>query len=467
MNRQEVSAAAAIGLLYLVRMLGLFMVLPVLPLIEDEVPGATPFLIGIAVGVYGLSQGFLQIPFGRMSDRFGRKPVIAAGLVVFIAGSFIAAFSDDMTGVIIGRFLQGCGAIASTLMALMADLTRIDQRARSMAIIGIAIAGSFGLSLILGPAVAAGYGINGVFMLAGCLGLLCLPILFLVVPTPTAARLNLDSAVQRQHLRSAVTDNGLWRLNLGVFCLHFLLVSGFAAFPLLLEGTAGIERDNHSMVYLALLCGSFVLMAPVMWMSDRIANVRHLLLVTVAISLVAFLVLRQGQGYWSVLAGIVLFFMSFNLLEVFLPAQVSKLSAAGLRGTAMGVYTSSQFLGIFAGGVVSGWILLQGDIADLMTANMVLTVIWLGVILGFPSTSHLSSRTVALGNIDELTAQQRLDALLSLEGVLDAVVIESDRVAYLKVDEKQINEARLNELVAGSGDPEATAITGEAHGSRN
>ena len=223
MNRQEVSAAAAIGLLYLVRMLGLFMVLPVLPLIEDEVPGATPFLIGIAVGVYGLSQGFLQIPFGWMSDRFGRKPVIAAGLVVFIAGSFIAAFSDDMTGVIIGRFLQGCGAIASTLMALMADLTRIDQRARSMAIIGIAIAGSFGLSLILGPAVAAGYGINGVFMLAGCLGLVCLPILFLVVPTPTAARLNLDSAVQRQHLRSAVTDNGLWRLNLGVFCLHFLL----------------------------------------------------------------------------------------------------------------------------------------------------------------------------------------------------------------------------------------------------
>lgn len=447
MNRQELSAASSIGLLYLIRMLGLFMVLPVLPLVAPEVPGATPLLVGLAIGIYGLSQGLLQIPFGLLSDIIGRKAVIAGGLLLFIIGSFVAAMAETVYGLVLGRFLQGCGAIASTLLALMSDLTRVDQRGKSMAIIGIAIGSSFGLALVLGPLVAEAWGLAGVFYLTGVLGLLGLALLALLIPSPKVMSVNLDSAVQKNRMTAVMRDPVLWRMNVSVFFLHFMLVSGFSVFPLLFADTGRIGVEDHSLYYLVLLLGSFLLMLPFMRMFDRMTDGKPIMLTMVAFSLIAFLMLGSWQSYAVVLAGMTLFFMAFNLLEVVLPAQLSKIASAGSRGTAMGVYTTCQFLGIFAGGVVSGLLLTVWDVTVVMLVNAAVAVLWLGMLASFPRLGEIGSRTVALGKLAERPAKECMDGLLSVDGVIDAVVIESDRVAYLKVDEQRFDDRLLEQMV--------------------
>ena len=448
MNQQEFTAASSIGLLYLIRMLGLFMVLPVLPMVGPEIDGATPLLVGLAIGIYGLSQATLQIPFGLLSDRFGRKQIIGIGLILFVVGSFVAGFSSDIYGLIAGRFLQGCGAIASTLLALMSDLTRVDQRSKSMAVVGIAIGGSFGLSLVLGPFVADSWGISGIFNLTGVLGLVGLVLLLFRIPTPTVKSVNLNSSVQKGELASVLKDLRLWRVNVSIFFLHYLLISAFSVLPLIFTRTGEIEPGDHALYYLVLLMSSFAAMMPFMWLADRLKDTRLILSVMVSLSLTAFLILGQGFAYWWVMAGTMLFFMAFNLLEVLLPAQLSKIAAAGARGTSMGVYTTCQFLGIFAGGVVSGWILSVADIATLMHANVAITVVWLSICLTFPQLGQIGSRTVQLAEMPNQPAHERVDALLSMAGVIDAVIIETDQVAYLKVDESTFDDENLNKLVA-------------------
>ncbi len=445
MNRQELSAASSIGLLYLIRMLGLFMVLPVLPLVAPEISGATPLLVGLAIGIYGLSQGILQIPFGLLSDVYGRKLIIAMGLILFIAGSFLAATAQDIYWLILGRFLQGCGAIASSLLALMSDLTRVDQRSKSMAIIGIAIGGSFGLSLILGPVIWSSYGLAGLFYVTGALGVVGLVFLVAFIPTPNVLANNLDASVQQSRLSEVLLDPGLWRVNLSVFVLHYLLISAFSVFPLLLRATGEIEDNEHSLYYLVLLAGSFVLMLPLMWLADRLRDSRPIVLVMVALAFLAFGILLF-PGYWFVILAMVLFFMAFNLLEVLLPAQLSRLAGAGFRGTAMGVYSSFQFFGIFFGGSVSGLVLTMGDISDLMYVNMVICALWFLLTISFPQVGNVGSRTIVLGDLRQEYAQDGVDALLSVHGVIDAAIIESDGVAYLKVDEDRFDDRLLKNI---------------------
>lgn len=451
MNRQELSAASSIGLLYLIRMLGLFMVLPVLPLVAPEITGATPLLVGLAIGIYGLSQGMLQIPFGLLSDVYGRKRIIALGLLLFVTGSFLAAVADDIYSLIFGRFLQGCGAIASSLLALMSDLTRVDQRSKSMTIIGIAIGGSFGLSLILGPLIWTSYGLPGLFYVTGVLGILGLAFLVAFIPTPRVLANNLDASVQQSRLSEVIRDSGLWRVNLSVFVLHYLLISAFSVFPLLLRATGEIEDSEHSLYYLVLLAGSFVLMLPLMWLADRLRDSRPVVLTMVSLALVAFGLLLF-QGYWILIAAMVLFFMAFNLLEVLLPAQLSKHAGAGARGTAMGVYSSSQFFGIFFGGLISGWILTKGEIADLMYVNMVICALWFVLIISFPRVGNLGSRTIVLADLRQEYAQDGVDGLLSVHGVIDAAIIESDGVVYLKVDEDRFDDHNLTNITDATSD---------------
>ena len=454
MNQHELTTASSIGLLYLVRMLGLFMVLPVLPLVAPAIDGATPLLVGLAIGIYGLSQAALQIPFGLMSDRIGRKQIIALGLGLFITGSLVAGFADDIYMLILGRFMQGCGAIASTLLALMSDLTRVDQRSKAMAFIGIAIAGSFGLSLVLGPLVANALGLAGLFFLTAALGGLALAILLLCIPTPQIRGSNLDASVQRGMLGMVVRDLGLWRVNISVFTLHYLLVSLFTVLPVIFMNTRGIDTGDHSLYYLLLLLVSFIVMLPFMWLSDRMQDVRIILMVMVSPVLAAFCIMGSLASYWWVLAGVILFFMSFNLLEVFLPAQLSKMADAGTRGTAMGVYTTCQFLGIFAGGAVSGWILHMADISTLMCVDAGIVAIWLLICLTFPSLRAIGARTISLREMSHLDANEQAEELSSVTGVIDAVIIKEEQVAYLKVDETTFREESISEWVRSTG-PEA------------
>ncbi len=446
MDKQELRAAASIGLLYIIRMLGLFMVLPVLPLLGPELEAATPALIGVALGAYGLSQACLQIPLGLVSDRYGRKPVIVAGLAIFIVGSVVAGLSTSIYGVIAGRFLQGCGAVASTLLALMSDLTRIDQRAKSMAIIGLSIGSSFGISLVLGPLVSSRFGLPGVFYFGAIAGVLGIVVLLFLIPTPRIHTHNLDSTVTLSRIKDVIGNPSLLGADFSIFAVHYLLTSSFIAFPLLMRGTGVIEDSEHHVVYLGILVASFVLMGPLMWLSDRHEHTKNMLVFMVALLAASLVLLANVIGVYGVLVGMMLFFMAFNLLEVILPALVSKMSPAGARGTAMGIYSTAQFLGAFAGGTVGGLILSRWDISHLMYANALLCGGWLLVGLTMRKPGDMSSRTIRIPPGSYPGAIEMWEALSSVDGVLDVVVIEEENIAYLKIDNSRFDDEALARL---------------------
>ncbi|MEX0941204.1 MAG: MFS transporter [Pseudomonadales bacterium] len=446
MNQFEIRTAASIGLLYVVRMLGLFMVLPVLPLLVDDIEAATPALIGLAIGAYGLSQALLQIPLGALSDRIGRKPVILGGLLVFIAGSLVAAFAENIYGIILGRLLQGIGAIASTLLALISDVTRVEHRSKVMAIVGVSIGGSFGLALILGPLLAGLAGLRGVFLFTAAAGIVGLIVVVCLVPTPTVRSRDPGANVTITRILPVLAIRDLRRTAFGIFSLHFILMSSFIVLPLLMEATGRIAGSEHATVYFQVLLASFVLMTPLMWLSDRPAFMRMLLPAMITVLIVASLLMSKVADYYPVLATMMLFFMAFNLLEVILPAMVSKVAPVGERGTAMGIYSTAQFAGGFAGAAVGGLILGASDISYLMYVNVALAVAWFLYALGAGRPGNYKTITCSLPNQDQLSASQVVDALLSVPGVLDVALIEEEHLAYVRVDLDQYDEDGLSRL---------------------
>ncbi|MEX2487959.1 MAG: MFS transporter [Pseudomonadales bacterium] len=446
MDKLEIRTAASIGLLYVIRMLGLFMVLPVLPLLGPELEAATPALIGIALGIYGLSQACLQIPLGLASDRYGRKSIIVAGLAVFVVGSIVAGMSDHVYGVIAGRFLQGCGAIASTLMALMSDLTRVHHRSKSMAIIGMSIGASFAVSLILGPLLASKFGLAGVFNFAAVAGLAGIGVVLFLIPTPQFHTHNLDSVLSSSRLGQVLADKSLLAADFSIFMVHYLLMSSFIAFPLLMRGTGIIEDSDHHYVYLGVLLVTFVLMGPLMWLSDKNEYIKPMLVAMVVILAVSLVLLANFTGVYGVLAAMMLFFMAFNLLEVILPSLVSKISPAGARGTAMGIYSTGQFLGVFAGGALGGLLLSWWEISHLMYVNAAMCGLWFLVTVTMKRPADMSGFTVQIPEELDDDAKGLSEALSSVEGVLDVVVIEKEHIAYLKVDNNRFHSDALEPL---------------------
>ena len=441
MNRQELRTSIAVGLLYLIRMMGLFMVIPVLPLAGDEFELSTTLLIGFAIGIHGLTQGLFQIPFGMLSDRVGRKKIIVVGLVLFTVGSSVAALAENVYWLIIGRALQGCGAIASTLLALVSDLTRLEQRTKSMALIGAAIASSFGLALLIGPILFNQYGAKSIFVFSAVSGLIGLWILFAIIPSPLIHSSNLDLKFQLMDAKRAVSSFSLWRLNISTFILHYLLISGFCAFPLLFDSTNQIQRDHHSYYYLLLLFASLISISPLIYFSDRISNTKIVILTMIGLCILSCFLLSQTQSFYSVLFGVGLFFSAFNLLETMLPSEVGRIAPAGLRGTFIGFFMTSQFLGFFFGGIIGGWVLMHSDISSLMLANMLVGLAWFILILGTPGSKNLGSRVIQLNGFSEKPAKEVLKELLSARGVKDVVLIEEEQVAYLKVDQEQFDDS--------------------------
>ncbi|MBV1878872.1 MAG: MFS transporter [Pseudomonadales bacterium] len=448
MERQELSAALSIALLYVVRMLGLFMVLPVLPMLVDEIQLATPFLIGLALGIYGLSQAVLQIPLGLLSDKFGRKPVIAAGLLVFVLGSFIAAFSNDIYGIIAGRFLQGCGAIASTLLALLSDVTRPENRSKAMAIIGMSIGASFGIALVVGPWVNSLFGISGVFIGTGLAGILGLLVLIFVIPTPLVGKFNPDSGLSTTRVSQVLGNAGLIKTTFGIFALHYLLMSSFVAFPAFMAATGEIATGEHSQFYFWILLATFILMGPFMRLSDRPNRIKSLLLTMIGMFVLSSIILIRESNFYAVIAAMILFFMAFNLLEVILPSMVSKLAPAGARGTAMGIYTSAQFAGAFVGGAIGGYIAGEWPITYLMYVNIGLCLVWIVVGLNLPQLVNNRSMMLSFASLSRLSNNQKLEALASVDGVSDVVLFESDELVYLNVNTDKLDADALDNVVA-------------------
>lgn len=348
MNRVELRTTLSLASVFASRMLGMFLVLPVFVLYADTLPHATPVLVGFALGVYGLTQGLLQLPFGWASDRWGRKPVIASGLLLFAAGSIVAALAPDIGWTIVGRALQGAGAIAAVVTALLADLTRDAVRTRAMAVIGVSIGGSFALSLAFGPVLDAWVGVRGIFWLTAGLALAGIAIVvWAVPPEPRAAQRHRV----RRDLPTVLRDRTLWPLYGGIFVLHFVLTAVFVALPPVLETFA----VPHGRVYLPVLLASAVLMLPAVLAADRPGWRQPLLAGGVALLATALAALAAFHaGFWALAAALVAFFTAFNFLESNLPAAVSRAAPESQRGAALGIYSSCQFLGAFAGGLVGG-----------------------------------------------------------------------------------------------------------------
>jgi MFS family permease len=378
MTPLERRASATLASIFALRMLGLFLVLPVFALEARKYPGGEdPAMLGLAMGIYGLTQAFLQLPFGMASDRFGRKRVIALGLVIFALGSFWAAGATDLTGLLLGRSLQGAGAVSAAVTALLADLTRDEVRTKAMAMVGASIGLMFALSLVVAPLLAAAIGLSGLFVLTGILALLGVAVVVWATPSappPLAAKV-------RGRLANVLRHAGLLRLNFGVFVLHAVQLAMWVAVPAMLV-QAGLPKAEHWHVYLPAVLASFVLMGGVFVMERR-GHLKKMFLAAIAlIALVQLGLLLQSSAsahLWPMAALMFAFFCGFNVLEAIQPSMASRLATADVRGAAMGVFNTLQSLGFFAGGWLGGALVKKWGSPALFLACAAAMLVWLVV----------------------------------------------------------------------------------------
>lgn len=386
MNAKALSAterrvALSLSFVFFLRMLGLFILLPVLALAGGAYHDATPQLLGLALGVYGLTQAGLQIPFGMLSDRYGRKPIITAGLAIFIAGSLLAALADSVYGLILGRALQGAGAVAAAIIALAGDLTSEQARTRVMALIGVSIGLAFCIAFVLGPLLYAAVGLAGLFYLGAALGGLAILILLLAVPAPAIAPSGGGTkprAGRWRDLKALFKQRGLLRLNYSIFTSHLILMANFVVLPVALRDHAGLPAAAHWRLYLAVLFLSLFIMAPFIMLSERRHKTGLFFILGIALILLAQAgLLFFHSGYLIIAAWLTLFFGAFNYLEAFLPSEVSRLAAADKKGAALGLYSTAQFIGIFIGGLAGGLLHQRLGIGAVHLFCLLMALFWL------------------------------------------------------------------------------------------
>lgn len=441
----EKRAATSIATLFSTRMLGMFMILPVLGLYAFEAfENVTAFQVGLAIGIYGLGQALFQIPFGIASDRFGRKPVIAFGLLLFAIGSAVAATAQDIETIIIGRALQGVGAVASVLMALLADLTREERRLSAMSIVGITIGGSFTLSLMAGPLLYEWISVPGIFAVTGGLAVLGIVLLYTWVPDAEKISFHRDAQVETTQLMKVLKAPELLRLDYGIFTLHMVLTSVFVALPFAMERFAGLSVAQHWQLYLPVMILSFILMIPFIIMAEAKYKMKEVFVACVAIIMATTLGLAfLHHSYIQIFILLMIFFTAFNVLEATLPSLISKTAPADKKGTAMGIYSSSQFMGAFLGGVMGGLLYDAFDEQGTLLFASVATLIWLLVSLNMKKPKQIGTFMLNLGEIKVDEIKEIEARFMSFDGVVEAKAVKADGIVYLKLDNSRVDKSAL------------------------
>lgn len=445
MTPQELRVSLSLSGIFGLRMLGLFIILPMFALYAEALPGGRDHtMVGIALGAYGLTQALLQIPFGWLSDRWGRKPTIYFGLAIFAVGSVVAAFAHTLPMIILGRVIQGAGAISAAVIALLADLTREEVRTKAMAIIGISIGLTFALSMIGGPILNRWIGVPGIFLLTGVLATGAMVAVRFGIPDPPP-QTRADRA-EAPRFRDVLRDPELARLNYGVFALNAMLMAMWVVVPFQLRA-GGLEGAEHWKVYLPVMLGSILIMAPVLMQSERRGWQKSAFLGSVALLLIAqFLLAWAGDTVLMLVVALLAFFTAFNMLESSMPSMISKTAPPQAKGTAIGVYSSIQFLGTFVGAAVGGALSQHFGGVAVFGFCALLGVGWLAVAVGMAVPAV---RTYPLPPLESAGTDRLLGQLRTLPGVRDATLAKGENRAMLRVDMTRFDEQNVTRLLQG------------------
>lgn len=447
LNALEKRAAFSLAAVFGFRMLGLFMLMPVFAIYGADLEGFSPLWIGLAIGAYGLTQAILQVPMGLLSDRFGRRPVIVGGLVLFAIGSVVAALADSVYMVTLGRAIQGTGAIASAVLALAADLTRDEQRPKVMGFIGMCIGLSFSIALILGPIITEVSGLSGLFWTIAALAVLGIFIVLISVPHSVNKAPKGETIAVPAMMKQLITHPQLIRLDVGVMLLHLCMTAIFVAFPPLLID-AGLPALSHWQVYFPVVLLSFVFMVPMIIITAKKQCDKTMFLVAiVGVSFSLFGLYLWHESMLQLAVALFVFFVGFNYLEASLPSLVARISPVGHKGSAMGIFSSSQFLGAFLGGILGGFIVQRYGYEVLFAASATIGLLWTLFALGMkiPTRSQLISLPSSISSTQD--ADAAAEQLVALEGVLEATVVLEDKTTYLKVESQRFNIEQARQIV--------------------
>jgi MFS family permease len=380
MNPVERLFALKVSLIMSVRMLGLFMLFPVMSVYAGDYESSTPFLIGMAIGIYGLTQALLQIPFGYLSDRFGRKPILIIGLLIFLLGSIVAANTSNIIFVVIGRALQGGGAISAVLMAFLADSISENNRAKANAFVGFQIGVAFMLSLIIGPLITSRIGLSGLFWVIGLFSIIAMLIVFSLEQSRPINYYRLSFGALKETLsRELIT------LDFSVFSLHLILASGFIVMPLLIMENQIVSMIDNWQLYLPAVLLSFIGMIPLIIISEKFKKTKYILLLSIFLLIISQIIFYISNLNFSIfLITLTIFFVAFNTVEAILPSLLSKTASTSKRGLAMGIFSTSQFLGTFIGGAIGGLIYDIYDLNSVFLFTIFVAIIWWFMVLFSP-----------------------------------------------------------------------------------
>jgi MFS family permease len=442
MTPLERKASISLASIYGLRMLGMFLILPIFAIYATHYEGGNNIqLVGMALGAYPMAQALFQLPYGMASDKFGRKKMILIGLLMLIIGSIVVAMADNIYMVILGRAIQGAGAVSAAVTALLADLTREEHRTKAMAMIGSTIGVTFAISLVLGPALAQWLGIAGIFWLTAILGVLAMLVIQFVVPNPLISSFHSDASAAPAKLKDVLKNGQLLRLNYGIFALHAAQMAMFIVVPFAIQNTSNMNVNQHWQVYLPILIGSFILMIPAIIVGEKKGLLKQVFVGAVALMLVAQLCFAGLIGsFWGVVFSLFAYFVAFNTLEASLPSLISKLAPAAAKGTAMGVYNTSQSLGAAAGSLVGGYLSHHYGFSAVFIFCAVLMGIWLLASFSMKTPPAVRTKMYHLGETTDARAATLTQAISALPFVHEAVAIAKEGMLIVKIKTQMVSD---------------------------